>query len=117
MQKIDIKRGETLEIFGTLIQPDALGVAVPIDISTWQLYSQIRDPKREYELVGIISVTKGDQGTNPGSYVLKADTTYWPTGRLLADVAFVEQDGDIKMSETMEISVTQAITQLSDFVP
>jgi len=115
MQKITIKRGETMEIFGTLIKPDQFGVAQPLNISTWQLFSQVRDPKKDLELVAVVTVTKGNQTLNPGSYSLRANTANWASARLLCDVAFIESDGDIKLSETIEIIIENSITVVRDF--
>jgi hypothetical protein len=98
------KRGDTFAL--TCIYKQE-GIAH--DLTNITIKCQIREATI---LVTDLDVTKANQTTNAGVFVLTpsvGDTTTWPSGNLLCDIQFTE-GGVVRSTETFFVSLIEQVT-------
>lgn len=98
------KRGDTFSLTCTYKQG---GVAH--DLTNINIKSQIREATN---LVTELTVTKANQATNPGVFVMtpqSANTALWPLGNLLCDIQFTEGDA-VRSTETFYVQIVEQVT-------
>lgn len=98
------KRGDTFNLTCTYKQG-----GVPHSLNGIDIKSQIREASI---LVTELTVTKANQTTNPGVFVLTptvTDTATWPLGNLLCDIQFSE-NGLIRSTETFYVAIIEQVT-------
>lgn len=80
----------------------------PTDLTDITIKSQIR--QQSGALVAELVVTKRDQDTQTGVYVLTcADTSLWPIGTLEWNIRYTTAGG-ITSTETLELKVIRSVT-------
>lgn len=100
-----IKRGDTFTLACTYKQN-----GVVYDVTNFTIRSQVRYSTGA--LVEELTVTKADQTTNPGVFVLAAaDPMDWPVNILSCDIQFSDGDGVVRSTQTFKIPVVEDITQ------
>lgn len=100
-----IKRGDTFTLACTYKQN-----GVVYDVTNFTIRSQVRYSTGA--LVAELTVTKADQTTNPGVFVLAAaDPMDWPVKILSCDIQFSDGDGVVRSTQTFQIPVVEDITQ------
>lgn len=98
-----IKRGDSFLLACTYKQN---GVAT--DVSPYTIRSQVRDSSNA--LVQELSVSKANQTTNPGVFVLSGGVTSgWPIDLLRCDIQFTE-NGTVRSTQTFFIPVEEDVT-------
>ena len=98
------KRGDTFSLACTYKQG-----GVPFDITYIDIKSQIREAT---VLVTELNVTKANQSTNPGVFILtpaQDETVSWPLGNLICDIQFTES-GVIRSTETFYVAIIEQVT-------
>lgn len=102
------KRGDDWSLVG-VYKENGVGV----NITNFTIRSQLRDAN--LNLVCELTVTKSNQTTTPGGFVLSipvgTDTTTWPTGNLQSDIEFVPAGGRKKSTETFLVPVVEEVTK------
>ena len=99
-----IKRGDTFTLACTYKQN-----GVVYDVTNFTIRSQVRDS--EGMLVSELTVTKADQSTNPGVFVLAAaGATAWPVDILSCDIQFSDSEGVVRSTQTFKIPVVEDVT-------
>lgn len=102
------KRGDDWSLVGVYKEND-----VGVDITNYTIRSQLRDANMS--LVCELTVTKSNQITTPGGFVLSipagTDTSIWPTGNLQSDIEFVPPGGKKKSTETFLVPVVEEVTK------
>jgi len=105
MQKIKLKRGDTLALSCTLADN---GVAV--DLTGWAVKAQLRTP--DGALVNELTYTVVNAAA--GQYALSSTgaTTAWPVNTTLeGDIQYTSPAGVITSSETFQVQMVKDITQ------
>lgn len=103
------KRGDTFSFVGNYVDEDEDGNQTPINLDDYTIVSQVR--RKNNTLLSTAVITKSDQSTDPGEYLLEiANTTGWPLEEVIWDVQYT-LDGRIMSTETVYITVTQDATQ------
>jgi hypothetical protein len=98
-----VKRGDTFILTGVYkVDGD------PTSLTTYTVTSQVRDAK--LTLIQQLTVTKGNQTTDPGSFTLSAGVITWRPGTYLCDVQFIEASGFVRSTETFYVPIEQDIT-------
>lgn len=99
-----IKVGDTFILACTYKQN-----GLPYDVTIFTIRSQVRDS--EGMLVSELTVTKADQSTNPGVFVLAASgATAWPIDVLSCDIQFSDSEGVVRSTQTFKIPVVEDVT-------
>lgn len=102
-----LTRGATLRWTG-VVTDDA---DVPVDITALVLQSQVRLDSAAATLVASATITKANQGTNPGEYEgVFPSTVAWPLQKLLWDI-LVKDGADTLISRKRYIRVDRAATE------
>lgn len=100
-----VKRGDTFTLACTYKQN-----GVVYDVTNLTIRSQVRNSYGA--LVEELTVTKADQGTNPGVFVLAAaGPMNWPVDILSCDIQFSDTGGIVRSTQTFQIPVAEGITQ------
>ena len=100
-----IKRGDTFTLACTYKQN---GTAA--SVANLTIRSQVRDSSGA--LVEELTVTKANQTTNPGVFVLAAaDPMDWPVDVLSCDIQFSDSDDVVRSTQTFQIPVIEDVTQ------
>lgn len=101
---LKIKRGDTLELYGQLLDDGQ-----PVDMTGWQVDCWVRDGKGRivHKFVAVL--------TNPpaGRYTLTASsatTRGWQEGPLETDVRYQDGGGFVMHTCTLPLLVTNAVT-------
>lgn len=82
---------------------------VPADLTQYTINSQLRDSGDA--LVQTMIVTKGNQTTTPGAFVLTApDASVFPIDTLRCDIQFVEGE-TVRSTQTFYIPVQEDVTR------
>lgn len=82
---------------------------VPSNLTQYEINSQLRDSGDN--LVQTLVVTKADQFSLPGAFVLSAtDTTVFPIDMLRCDIQFIEGE-TIRSTQTFFIPVEEDVTR------
>lgn len=105
MATIVHKRGDTFELSCTL---ENEGVAV--DITNFTITSQVRGS--DDVLLQALTVTK--TSATDGEFTLTATSTQtesWGVQKYLADIEFIEANGEVNSSQTFTIDVLKDITR------
>jgi len=102
------KRGDDWSLVGVYKEND-----VGVDITNYTIRSQLRDANMN--LVCELTVTKSNQTTTPGGFVLSipagSDTSTWPIGLLVSDIEFLPPGGKKKSTETFQVPVVDEVTK------
>lgn len=81
----------------------------PYDVTNFTIRSQVRSSSDE--LVQELTVTKADQSTDPGAFVLSAGVIdSWPVDLLRCDIEFSEE-GTVRSTQTFMIPVVEDVTR------
>lgn len=99
------KRGATFEA-GCLHEDGG-----PVDLTSVTITSQVRTAGGRF--VGDLAVTKGNQGTAPGTFTVRAEaaaTALWPLATLIWDIRY-QTAGGVAYTETAEILVVRQATE------
>ena len=81
----------------------------PVNVSDFIIRSQIRDSLTV--LVVELTVTKANQITNPGVFILSiAGVIDWPIDILFCDIQFSDSENIIRSTQTFLIPVVEDIT-------
>lgn len=100
----DFKRGDTFAMTCIYKQD-----GTPHSVTSVDIKCQV---KQGSTLVTEMTVTKANQSTNLGAFVLtpqSADTALWPIGNLLCDIQFTE-GGTVRSTETFYINIIEQVT-------
>lgn len=102
--KIRVKRGETF-----LLECQVKGAdGVAINLTGWAIASEIRTSRDTL----VATLTAVIHTPASGLYRLThADTTEWPPGQALMDIAYTDAGGRAITTETLTISVDREVTQ------
>jgi hypothetical protein len=104
-QSINLKRGATFSVAGTVLLPGG----------TWTAASEVKDPQGN--LVSNLSVTlvaPVPPNTLTGITLTQTATatSAWPLGPLNCDIRFQESSGSVLITPTFIINVVQEITDV-----
>lgn len=98
-----IKRGDSFILACTYRQN-----SVPTSVELFSIRAQVRDSSDN--LVQELSITKADQLTNPGVFVMSAGIiSSWPIDLLRCDIQFSEEQ-TIRSTQTFYIPVEEDVT-------
>lgn len=100
--QIDHKAGATFELDCTLEFDGA-----PVDISGWDIRSEIRDRSNALIATPSATITDGPKGRFK---LYKGDTGDWSPGTLVTDIRYAFNGKDL-YSETVYIRVLDAVTE------
>jgi hypothetical protein len=82
---------------------------VATDVTNYTIKSQVRNSSDD--LVQQLTVTKADQSTDPGAFVLSAGViSAWPIDLLRCDIEFSEE-GTVRSTQTFMIPVVEDVTR------
>lgn len=99
-----IKRGDSF-LMACVYKVDS----VAADVTNYTIRSQVRDSSNE--LIEELVVTKADQSTDPGKFVLSAGIIdEWPIDLLRCDIEFSEGD-TVRSTQTFMIPVVEDVTR------
>lgn len=101
---IKFKQGDTYIVSCQLTDDDDQ----PIDITNFDIRSQVRTPSNE--LIAQLEITKTDSPL--GMFEMEeADTQDWPAGCQFQDIEYTDDQGIIVSTQTFKIDVQKDITQ------
>lgn len=108
---LDHKRGRTWR--ESITVRDATGALV--DLTGWTVTSQLRRRAEAADIVQTFTCTvHPDQVTHRGEfevYASAASTATWPLDQLAWDIRIVDAGGDVDITDTIGVHVSEAVTR------
>lgn len=101
-----VKQGDTLTFACTYKENGS-----PVDVTNFTIRAQLRDSSDN--LVLELPVSKANQTTNPGVFVLGSNTPpnpELPVDELSCDIQFTDGDGVVRSTQTFNIPIVEDVT-------
>jgi hypothetical protein len=102
MQKIKLKRGDTL-LLACVLQD---GTGAGVDLTNWLVESQVKDGDTL-----LASLTYTATSLTSGQFnLLCQNTSTWPIRNLVCDIKYTTPDGVVASCDTFEIQMVKNVT-------
>ena len=101
-----VKQGDTLTLACVYKEN-----GVPVDVTNFTIRAQLRDSSGS--LVLNLPISKANQATNPGVFVLGSNTPpnpELPVDELSCDIEFADGDGVVRSTQTFNIPIVEDVT-------
>lgn len=107
--KLLFKQGETFNFTGAVLNKRD---ATPIDTLGMTVRSQIRRANSERDLIADLACSWLDGAVV--SIHFNGDTTIWPCGNALWDVQLIDQSGQVRVTDSVEMVIERYVTRVGE---